>query len=65
MNAPAGIEPDNDHVVPVRWQCKLNAFNNALPSPAPLNQADWFAEVQVGGLDFRWNRFVLNRHFVR
>ena len=65
MNAPTGIEPDNDLVVPVRRQRKLNAFNNALPSPAPLNQADRFAEVQVGGLDLGRNRFVLNSHSVR
>ena len=62
MNAPAGIEPDKDLVTPVWRQCELNPFNPALPSTAPPNQSDRFADVQVGGLHAGRNRFVFKRH---
>ena len=64
MNAPAGIEPDNDLLTPVGRQRELNPFNNALPVPAPPNQADRFANMQLGGLHAGRNRFVFNRHFL-
>ena len=62
MHAAAGIEPDKDRVAPVGRQCELNPFNPALPSPAPPNQADRFADVQFGGLHAGRNRFVFKRH---
>ena len=34
-------------VLPVGCQCKLNLVNNALPSPAPSNQADRFAGTSM------------------
>ena len=58
MNAPAGIEPDNDLLLPVGRQRELNPLNSALPVPAPPNQADRFANVQLGGLHAGRNRFV-------
>ena len=64
MNAPAGIEPDNDRIAPVGCQCELNPCNPALPSPPPPNQADRFADVQLGGFHAGRNRFVFNRHFL-
>ena len=63
MNAPAGIEPDKDRVAPVGRQRELNSVDNAFPPPAPPNQADRFADLQVGSFHAGWNRFVFNCHF--
>ena len=49
-------------VAPIGRQCGLNPFNPALPSPAPPNQADRFADLQVGGLHAGRNWFVFKRH---
>ena len=54
MNAPAGIEPDKDRVAPVGRQRELNSVDNAFPPPAPPNQADRFADLQVGSFHAGW-----------
>ena len=64
MNAATGIEPDNDRVTPVGCQCELNPADDALPSPFSPNQADWFTDVQIGGLHAGRNRFVFDRYFL-
>ena len=64
MNAATGIEPDNDRVTPVGCQRELNPVDDALPSPVSPNQADRFADVQIGGLHAGRNRFVFDRYFL-